>query len=124
MFQFLILDFDYQNFTNFVKNSSFDYETKTEESLDEVLRIAKNEEFSDDIKNSLNSVALAIERAKDKELQDKRPEIEALLSDEIIKRYFYREGLFRYYVINNPEIKKGQAILSNLSQYNRILDYK
>ena len=121
---FSFTDRDYQDFTNFIKNSSFNYETKTEESLDEVLRIAKNEEFSDDIKNSLNGVTLAIERAKDKELQDKRPEIEALLTDEIIKRYSYREGLFQYYIANNPEIKKGQDILSNLSQYNRILNYK
>jgi carboxyl-terminal processing protease len=44
-----------------------------------------------------------------------------LLTDEIIKRYFYREGLYTYYVANNPEIQKGLEILKSPTQYGSIL---
>ena len=33
----------------------------------------------------------------------------SLLSDEIVKRYVYREGLYDYYKIHNAEIKKAEG---------------
>jgi carboxyl-terminal processing protease len=45
----------------------------------------------------------------------------SLLSDEIVKRYFYREGLYEYHVVNNPEIKEAVAILKDPKRYQNIL---
>jgi len=44
-----------------------------------------------------------------------------LLSDEILKRYFYREGLYDYQVTQNPEILEAVAVLNDNKRYNRIL---
>jgi carboxyl-terminal processing protease len=42
----------------------------------------------------------------------------SLLSDEIIKRFFYREGLYEYYITHNPEIQKGVEILKSPIKYS------
>ena len=31
-------------------------------------------------------------------------------TDEIVKRYVYREGLYNYYTSHNPEIKKASSL--------------
>ena len=46
----------------------------------------------------------------------------SLLSDEIVKRYFYREGLYTYYKATNPEIQKSKEILNSSSNYQGYLD--
>jgi carboxyl-terminal processing protease len=62
-----------------------------------------------------------IKRAKKKEIVDKKAEIKSLLTDEIVKRYFYKEGLYNYQIKYNPEIKAAIEVLDNKSEYNRIL---
>ena len=52
---------------------------------------------------------------------ENKTQLKALLTDEIIKRYFYSEGLYSYYKANNPDIKKGLSILNNPEQYSSIL---
>lgn len=51
----------------------------------------------------------------------KKPEIVSLLTDEIIKRYTYKEGLYEYYTRHNPEILEAQKILNSPSRYSEIL---
>lgn len=54
-------------------------------------------------------------------LFDKKEEIVNLLSDEILKRYFYRDGMYSYQVVHNPEILKAVTVLRDDSLYNNIL---
>ena len=61
------------------------------------------------------------DRAKEKEIIDKKAEIISLLSDEILKRYFYREGMYNYQVANNLEIQKAIEVLNDTKKYHRIL---
>ena len=51
-----------------------------------------------------------------------KAKLSALLTDEIVKRYFYSEGLYDYYTANNPEINKALDLLNNPSQYQDILN--
>ena len=54
-------------------------------------------------------------------LFDKKEEIVNLLSDEILKRYFYRDGMYSYQVVHNPEILKAVTVLRDDFLYNNIL---
>jgi carboxyl-terminal processing protease len=63
----------------------------------------------------------AIDNAKDKAIVDKKVEIESLLTDEILKRYFYREGLYNYQIEHNPEILEAVAVLNDARRYTKIL---
>jgi len=119
---FKFTDKEYENFKKFVKQSGFNYETATEKSLKKSLEVAKREKLDQDISESYNALLQSIKTSKEKGLDTYKNEIVNLLTDEIVKRYTYREGLYDYYITHNPEIKKSKEILGNKNKYNSILE--
>jgi len=115
-------DSDFNDFKNFLKSSDFSFETDTEKSLKKAFEVAKTENLDDDIQRDYNVLIKNLNNSKLKAVDDNKSQLMSLLSDEIIKRYVYREGLYDYYKINNNEIKKATEILANPSQYNRYLN--
>ncbi|MDT0642706.1 S41 family peptidase [Zunongwangia sp. F363] len=118
---FSLSDGEYQDFKNFLKSSDFQYKTTTEKELEEVLITAEKEGFEEKILQDYKDISSEIEQHKKKELEEKKAEIASLITDEIIKRYFYKEGLYDYYVVHNPEITKAKEILNDPSKYSEIL---
>ncbi|TRO67392.1 S41 family peptidase [Christiangramia sabulilitoris] len=118
---FSFTDSDYEDFKSFLKNSDFEYQTATEKELSEMMDKAEDEELKSKIASEVNKIKARINEFKAQELENKKPEIVSLLTDEIIKRYFYKEGLYEFYTQNNPEINKAKSILNNPSEYSRIL---
>lgn len=118
---FKFTEADFQDFLKFLKNNNFEYETETEKKFSEGLKIAENDDFGKNISASYNQLMAAIDNAKDKAILDKKVEIESLLTDEILKRYFYREGLYKYQIEHNPEILEAIAVLGNEARYKKIL---
>ncbi|MBP2831124.1 S41 family peptidase [Aquimarina sp. U1-2] len=118
---FKFTDSDYEAFKTFVKQKDFDFETDTEKAFRKSLLTAKREKLDVAIASSYDALLVAIKKSKEKALDTHKNEIVNLLTDEIIKRYFYREGLYNYYVEHNPEVAKSKAILANTSKYQEIL---
>ncbi len=118
---FKFSDKDYSDFKNFVKQSNFDYETATEKSLKKSLEVAKRDKLDKDIAESYNALLASIKDSKEKGLDTYKTEIVNLLTDEIVKRYAYREGLYNYYITHNPEIEKSKEILGNKAKYEQII---
>ncbi|MEW7289580.1 S41 family peptidase [Aquimarina sp. 2304DJ70-9] len=118
---FKFTDSDYEDFKSFVKQSDFSFETETEKSFKKSLEIAKKEKLDSDISSNYNALLASIKTSKEKALDTHRKEIVNQLTDEIIKRYFYKEGLYNYYVKNNPEVNKAQEILNNKNKYQEVL---
>jgi carboxyl-terminal processing protease len=63
----------------------------------------------------------ALQASKIKLIEEFEPEISAVLEGEIIKRYFYREGMYAYFLATNDEVFKAQEIIMNREVYNSIL---
>ncbi len=119
--QFNFSDSDFNDFKKFLESSDFEYKTNTETELDKMMDTAEDEELKAKIASDVSRIRSQINTFKKQELQDKKPEIVSLLTDEIIKRYFYKEGLYEYYTLSNPEILKAKSILNNPSEYSKIL---
>ncbi len=118
---FKFTEADFQDFLKFLKDNNFEYETETEKKFAEGLKISEDDDMSKDISASYNQLMAAIDKAKDKAIVDKKVEIESLLTDEILKRYFYREGLYNYQIEHNPEILEAVAVLNDAGRYAKIL---
>jgi carboxyl-terminal processing protease len=114
-------DSNFNNFLEFLKKKGFNYETETEKEFAEALRSAEDEDIAKDISSNYEELMKSIALAKVKKLVAKKAEIKSLISDEILKRYFYKEGLYDYQVVNNPEILAGIDVLTNNDKYNKIL---
>jgi len=117
-----LTDSDFKEFKTFLNTTEFSFETETEKSLNKALEIAKTENLDDDIQRDYNTLIQNLNHSKIKALDDNKSQLKSLLSDEIIKRYVYREGLYEYYKLYNNEIKKATEILANPTKYKRYLN--
>ena len=118
---FTFSDGDFQKFLQFLKSNNFEYETESEKLFAEALRKAEDEHLQKEITTSYNQLMAAVDSAKEKALIEKKAEIKTLLSDEILKRYFYREGMYNYHLEHSPEIIEAVSVLNNESRYQKIL---
>ena len=115
-------DADFKTFKNYLKTTTFNFETKTEKALTKAFQVAENEELDESISTEYNRLISALNDYKNTSITTNKEKLSLLLRDEIIKRYFYSEGLYEYYKSNNTEIKEAIDILSNPSKYNGILN--
>lgn len=118
---FQFTDADFMQFVNWVEKQGFDFETETEKAFSKAYKKAVVEELDDDISTSYNAMKKAINQAKKQEIIDKKAEVMSLLSDEIIKRYFYRDGLYEYQLQNNEVIREAVDVLNDDKRYSKIL---
>lgn len=118
---FEFTDQDFNDFKNFLNKTDFNYQTLTEIELNEAMETAKIEGFEGNFIQNYQTILNEIEVAKKEAVEEKKAEISSLLADEIVKRYFYREGLYQHYVLQNPEILKAKEILNNKQRYAEIL---
>ena len=114
---FKLSNSDFASFKSFLNTNKFSYETKTEKALLKAYETAQLEGLSDNIDKDYNVLLSNLNNSKNSAIDENKTYLLELLTDEIVKRYVYREGLYDYYKIHNPEIKKASEILKNKSSY-------
>ena len=119
---FKFSDTDFKDFKNYLKKNDFSFETKTEKALSSAFEIAQDEEIKSSIESDYNRLLENLNSYKSKVIDEQKDQLSSLLTDEIVKRYVYREGLYDYYTLFNPEIKKASEILNNPIKYNGYLN--
>ena len=117
-----ISDADFSAFKQFLKKEKFTFDTETELALKETLAAAKKENIDDGIMQSYQQLLAALEKSEILLLDKSSSQIKTLLRDELIKRYQYKEGLYEYYIKNNPEIKRSTSLLNNSEEYKKYLN--
>lgn len=116
-----LTDADYLDFKQFLKDQKVAFDTETELALKKTLAAAKKEKIDESINKEYQQLLTALQKSEENLLDKYQKEIKNLLLDEIIQRYQYQEGLYKYYLKNNSEIKKATSLLNNNSEYKSIL---
>ena len=114
---FKLTESDFSNFKIFLKSSNFSFETDTEKALNKALEAAKKDALDTTIKTDFNTLISNLNKAKLSIIDQNKAYLMELLTEEIVKRYVYREGLYDYYKIHDAKIKKATEILTNPSTY-------
>ncbi|MDO5978923.1 S41 family peptidase [Flavivirga spongiicola] len=112
-----LTDTDFSNFKNYLKTNHFSFETETEKALYKALETASKEELDDNIEKDFNALVTNLKASKTSVIEENKDYLLELLTEDIVKRYVYREGLYEYYKVNDSKIKKATEILSNPSSY-------
>lgn len=118
---FKFTESDYDDFKSFVSKSNFSFETKTEKTLKAAMTDREEVIFNEDIESDFEALLLDIEKSKIEALEDYQKEIKSKIEDEIVKRYFYREGLYDFYLKNDEAILAATELLANENDYYNIL---
>ena len=113
----ILSDTDFSNFKNYLKTNNFSFETDTEKALYKAFETATKEELNDNIEKDFNALLTNLKTSKTSVIEENKDYLLELLTEDIVKRYVYREGLYEYYKVNDSRIKKATEILSNPSTY-------
>lgn len=121
-----VLDFnfnddDFSSFKNYVSKSSFDFETKAEKALKEAMAGEDSSLYDNSVTEKYKSLLLEMDKSKILALDKYKAEIQKNLEDEILKRYFYRDGLYDYHLQNDEAIITATVLLNDNSKYTDIL---
>jgi len=111
---------DYKAFKSFAEEQNFSYQTKTEQLLEESIN-SDEALLGSDVQEKYKDLLLAVNKGKIKALDTFQKEIQKSLEDEIITRYFYREGLYKYYLGHDDAILAAKELLADSNKYANIL---
>lgn len=120
--EFTITPEIYADFTQFIKNQNFKYESKTEEQLDKLLEVAKHEKYYDLSKSEFETLKVKLGHNLDQDLEHFKPEISELMADEIISRYYYQKGAIKAALKDDHDVEKALEILHKPDGYAAIFD--
>ena len=110
---------EYELFVNFVANTDFEYKTNTEKLLESLIIEAEKDKI--EVNKEVNQLKNTIAITKNNALRSNQIELKELITDQLVKRYFYKEGLYVYHLSHNKSIQKAIEIL-NTNQYQQILN--
>ncbi|HRH68053.1 MAG: S41 family peptidase [Flavobacteriales bacterium] len=118
--RFTISDALYQEFTDYVKDKKFEYDTETMEAFKALEEKAKKERYYDHAKAQLEALHAELAPDRTEELTRFRSDIEEVLKSEIVARYHYQTGRAKASLVTDPYIKESIAVL-NGPRYNEVL---
>ncbi|WP_026775588.1 S41 family peptidase [Polaribacter sp. Hel_I_88] len=116
---FQIQDSDFRAFTKFLENDTT-FVTQQESLFKKAYLSTEN-----------NSISKEYEKIKEKLFENKIEEISKnkdiineLLEDQILRNYYYEEGVFKHHLKNDATIFKAVELMKNEPSYNQILSAK
>ncbi|MDL5510302.1 S41 family peptidase [Arenibacter sp. M-2] len=114
-------DSDFDSFKTYISKSDFAFETKAEKALKEAMSGEDSTIFGNEVTEQYKALLLEMDKNKLMALDKYKAEIQKNLEDEILKRYFYREGLYDYHLQNDEAIKTATVLLNDHGKYANIL---
>lgn len=118
-------DFDldpvvFKNFKAFCLSENFSLGTNTENALENLFDYSKEENL-ESLHTSLLVVKNSLNKEKELALEKSKENISWKLSEEIIKRNFYREGMYKYSLLKNKTVLEALSILNDSNRYHSLL---
>lgn len=114
---FEITDAIFNEFSQYVKQSDFKYDSQTEDAYAELVKIAKNEKYFDIASEEFKALEARIKPDLDKDLNVFRSEISELLKEEIVSRYYFQKGSIRATLSTDKNILKAIEVLNDQNVY-------
>ncbi len=119
---FMITDEIFNDFVNWLQDKDYDYTSRSERLLAELKNTATSEKYFDDLKEEFQLLESKMMHNKQSDLLKFRPEIERILKNEIVARYFNQKGRVEAAITDDIEVQSARELLKDQGKYNGILD--
>ena len=93
---FLMSDEVYDEFVKYVLDRKFTYKLESEGMIKELKNMAKVEGYEQESAAAFEALEAVLRPNVDRDLRLFRKDVEALLSSEIIRRYYFQKGVIKY----------------------------
>ncbi|MCQ2253323.1 MAG: S41 family peptidase [Bacteroidales bacterium] len=122
--QFTISDSEISDLKEFAGSNLYNYKTPADKELKLLEMAIKDEYKSETVLNTIKTLKSQIEDLKKKEFEENREQIRHAMGTEIVRRYYYDEGVIRYSLKHDQFITKGIEVLNDAVSYKKILSQK
>ena len=112
---------EFQQFLVWLESQSFDYQTPLEIKLDQALDLAKTASRSEQVYQRIKELNTLLQVEKKNDLGLHEDEIKRLLEQDIVSRYYLRDGIIEASFDSDPDILKASEILEDIEFFNGIL---
>ncbi len=118
---FKLTDAEYNDFVTWLNDKDYDYTTRVEHSIDELIKQAKKEKYYEDIDQQIQLLKTKVMHNKNTDLQKFKTDINQILEEEISSRYYLRKGVIETSFSADESIKAAIEVLKDSDRYNQIL---
>lgn len=118
---FTISDEVYSEFCEYLKKRGFTYDLQSAKALKELKKLIEFEGFTAITKEEIEALEKKLHANLDHSLSHFSKDVKDLVADEIIKRYYGRQGEIIYSLRQDSELKEAFAILKDNERYKKIL---
>ena len=115
-------DFRDTDFKNFVKYLQIDTTFQTKQEA--LFKVAYNASQTTIISKEYNKIKEKLFKEKVFEISKNKDILKRKLKEEILNRYYYKEGVYRHNLKNDLTIKEAVILLQNQDDYEKLLSAK
>ncbi len=105
--EFVISEALYKEFTDFVKDMRFDYDTESMEALNSLVEKAKKERYYDHAQDEIDALRRELAPDRTEDLVRFRADIEEVLRNEIVSRYHFQTGRAKAALKTDPYVRRA-----------------
>ena len=113
---------EYQQFVTWMKDKDYRYNSRLDQQLAALSDEAKRERYYNELKSQIEQISARISENKKNELMLYKDQIKILLEEDIISRFHLERGSIQVGLKNDEDIKKSTEVLSNATQYKKLLN--
>ena len=121
-------DADFKDFENYVNAETYTYSTQTEYAFKLLKEAATREKYYASNSNEIDKLGKELNHDKAADLRLFKSEIKSFIEKELVTRYYFQTGKYKYMFKHDDAIKEALSVLGNNTLYNSILkgegDYK
>ncbi len=118
---FHLSDSEYKKFEDFVQSKDFSYKTNSEDELNKLIRIARQEKYYSMAKDQFDALSRELHHDNLKDLETFKNEISELLGEEIMGRYYYQAGRIKASLPTDEQLNKAIEVINDPQEYTTIL---
>jgi carboxyl-terminal processing protease len=122
--EYVFTDAEYSEFVKWLSGKEYDYKTKVEGTLDELVKNSKTEKYYDGIKDQIETLRKQVSHNKENDLNTFKEEIKEMLEEEIVSRYYLQKGIVEASFDDDEDIQAALKVLDNRAEYSKILSGK
>lgn len=119
---FSLTDAEFEAFIIYALSKDFEYRTSSTEMMKELQEVIEEDAFWEEVKDEYVHLSAKLERDKRSDMFKFRDEIQIILENEIVGRYYFSKGRVRAYMKYDPEVLKAIETLHNKEFYTSVLD--
>ena len=112
---------DYVEFVSWLGDKKYDYSSQIEASIEELEKVAKKEDYLDQIKDEIAELRLEVAHNKEQDLVTFQPELIEILSEQVAGHYELLKGEIASSLKFDPVVRAGVEVLNDQQSYKNIL---